>query len=176
MAKLDLRIYGDPVLRQVSRPVEEINDEIRQLVEDMLETMYEDEGIGLAAPQIGRSIRLIVVDTHGRGSDARGPVALINPVVKEQSGEWVFEEGCLSLPGISAEINRAKTVRVEYMTPEGERKEEVFDDLLGRVVLHEMDHLEGTLLIDYLSPMRRAMILKKLKKLAKEAKLSAPAL
>jgi peptide deformylase len=176
MAKLRVRVYGDPILRRVAEPVPEVNDEIRALVEDMLETMYEEEGIGLAAPQIGRSIRLLVADTQRRGSDERGPIALINPVIKDATGEWIYDEGCLSLPGLSAEISRAKTVRVEYLTPDGEKKEETFDDVLGRVVLHENDHLEGKLFIDYLSPMRRAMILKKLRKIAKEANISAPAL
>lgn len=176
MAKLEIRIYGDPILRKLAKPVEEINDEIRRLVNDMLETMYDAEGIGLAAPQVGRPIRLLVADTQERGADARGPIALINPVLKEATGEWAFDEGCLSLPGISAEITRAETARVEYMTPDGEKKEEVFNELLGRVVLHEMDHLDGRLFVDYLSPMRRAMILKKLKKLAKEGGISAPAL
>lgn len=176
MALLDIKVYGDPILRKLAKPVETVDDEIRALVEDMLETMYEAEGIGLAAPQIGRSIRLLVADTQQRGADARGPLALVNPVIKSTEGEWVFDEGCLSLPGISAEIKRAKTVRVEYTTPDGERKEEVFDDLLGRVVLHEMDHLDGKLFVDYLSSMRRAMILKKLKKIAKEANIEAPAL
>jgi peptide deformylase len=176
MAMLDVRVYGDPVLRKVAKPVEQIDDEIRGLVEDMLETMYESEGIGLAAPQVGRSIRLLVADTQGRGDDERGPIALINPVIKEATGEWTFDEGCLSLPGVSAEIKRAEVVRIEYQTPDGDRKEETFDGVMGRVLLHEIDHLEGKLFIDYLSPMRRAMILKKLRKIAKENNIDAPAL
>jgi len=177
MAKrLDIRLYGDPILRKTAKPVEAVDDEIRDLVEDMLVTMYEAEGIGLAAPQIGRSIRLLVFDTGDRGRDGRGPTALINPEILESSGEWTFDEGCLSLPGISAEITRPMTVRVRYLAPDGEQKIEVMDELAGRVVQHEMDHLDGKLFVDHLSPMKRSLILKKLRKLERGERSEAPAL
>ncbi|MBU1701581.1 MAG: peptide deformylase [Candidatus Eisenbacteria bacterium] len=168
MSKLRVHLYGDPVLRQKAEPIEQITDEIRQLAEDMLVTMYEEEGIGLAAPQVGRSIRLLVVDPQAVDETAPGAMAFINPETTESSGEWTYDEGCLSIPGIVAEIKRPEKVRVHYFDTNGEERHETFDGMMARVLQHEMDHLEGKLFVDYLSPMRRALIMKKLREISKE--------
>jgi peptide deformylase len=176
MARLDIRIYGDPILRQRAEAVTRFDEALRQLAEDMLETMYAADGVGLAAPQVGRRLRLLVVDTQGRGEDERGPLVLVNPRILESWGSWSYDEGCLSIPGITAEIVRPESVRVAYQDLEGAEHEEVFSRLLGRVVQHEADHLDGKLFVDYLSPMRRAMVLKKLRQLSREGKRSPSAL
>ncbi|MBD3336040.1 MAG: peptide deformylase [Candidatus Eisenbacteria bacterium] len=168
MAQRDIRIYGDPVLREAADPVAEINDEIRRFVDDLFETMYASEGVGLAAPQVGRLARIFVVDTSEQEEGGRGPMAFINPVILATAGEWRFDEGCLSIPGVTAEITRPMTVNLRYWTPEGEERTEEFDGLLGRVIQHENDHLDGKLFVDYLSPMRRALIMKKLRELSRE--------
>lgn len=169
MALLPIRIYGDPVLRRKSEPVLVIDDEIRTLIADMIETMYDSEGVGLAAPQVGRSIRLLVADaTHRDGGE--GPRAFINPEILESWDEWMYDEGCLSVPGLSAELIRPEAVRVKFQDETGAWREEEFHQLWGRVLQHEIDHLNGKLFVDYLTPIRRQIILKKLKALQKESK------
>jgi peptide deformylase len=170
MAVLPVILYGDPVLRRKAAPIETIDDEIRRLAEDMIETMYEDAGIGLAAPQVDRSIRMLVADGssyEGGGDSAR---VFINPVIIESWGERNFDEGCLSIPGIRAEILRPDSIRIRFQDLDGETHEEEMHELWSRVLQHETDHLDGKLFIDYLSPMRRALLMKKLKELARESK------
>jgi peptide deformylase len=161
MALLPIRLYGDPILRTKSRPVEEINDEILAFALDLLDTMEDAVGIGLAAIQVGRPIRMLVADIGRRASREVSKI-YINPEIVEARGEWVFDEGCLSIPGVSAEITRPKEIRVRFQDGRGKAREEEFDELMARVLQHEIDHLDGKLFVDYLSPTRREIALKQL--------------
>ncbi len=160
MAVLKVRKYGDPVLRRRATPIGEVTPEIRRMVGDMIETMYDEVGIGLAAPQVGISLRLMVVG-HDNGRDAR---AVVNPVITEQGGEITAEEGCLSLPGIFAPVTRAEWVRLEGQDLEGQPVSIRARGLTARVFQHEMDHLDGVLFIDRLDPMTRDRIKRRIKK------------
>ena len=160
MAVLGLRRYGDPILRQVAAPVAEVTPEIKALIADMIETMWHQVGIGLAAPQIGISHRIFVMD-GGRGSSPR---ALVNPIVTERSGVVREEEGCLSLPGIFAEVERATRLRVEGLDGEGRPVAFEAQGLQAKIVQHELDHLDGVLFIDRLPPVTRDRIKKKIQK------------
>jgi peptide deformylase len=160
MAILKVRKYGDPILRRRAAPVREITPEIRRTVEDMIETMYDEIGIGLAAPQVGISLRLMVV-SHDKSGEAR---ALVNPVIAEQGGEVTSEEGCLSLPGIFAPVTRAEWVRLEAQDLEGHPVSIRGRGLTARVFQHEMDHLDGVLFIDRLDAMTRDRIKRRIKK------------
>ena len=160
MAVLKVRRYGDPVLRRRAVPVGEVTPQIRRLVEDMTETMYDEVGIGLAAPQIGHSLRLLVVgDEEGRGVQA-----LVNPVITESGGTVTAEEGCLSLPGIFADVTRAQWVRLEAQDLEGRPIALTARGLRARVFQHEIDHLDGVLFIDRLDPVTRDRIKRRIKK------------
>ena len=174
MALLGIRLYGDQVLRRRGEPIAEITDEVRQLAEDMIDTMYEAEGVGLAAPQIGRSVRLFVADGEYEEGMRKAQV-FINPEVLEADGTWKFEEGCLSIPGIRADVVRPERVRVRYMDLEGKVYEEEMHELWARVFQHELDHLDGKLFIDYLSPIKRSLLAKRLKDLEREEKLDREA-
>lgn len=160
MAVLKVRRYGDPVLRRRAEPVGEITPEIRRLVEDMVDTMYDEVGIGLAAPQVGVSLRLIVVGDEG----GQGVRALVNPVLVDQGGRATAEEGCLSIPGVFAQVTRADWVRVEAHDLEGRPLRVEGRGLLARVLQHEMDHLDGVLFIDRLDPVTRDRIKRKIRK------------
>lgn len=166
---LEVLVYGDPVLRRKSVPVENITDEIKELALDMIETMYAEEGIGLAAPQIGQSIRLLVADPSF-DEETRPARVFINPEIIESSGEWKFDEGCLSVPGIRADVIRPEAIKVRYLDLEGVQHEEEMHEIWARVLQHEIDHLDGKLFVDYLSPIKRSLIMKKLRELAKESK------
>lgn len=144
MAIRQIRVEGDPLLRKKSRNIEKIDEKIKVLSEDMLETMEKAEGVGLAAPQVGILKRLIVIDI------GEGPLVCINPKITEKSGEELDEEGCLSVPGKSGKVLRPKKISVEFMDLEGIQKEIEAEDLLARVFCHEIDHLEGILYIDKL--------------------------
>jgi len=160
MAILSVRKYGDPVLRRRAARVEAVTPEVRKTIADMIDTMYDEVGLGLAAPQIGVSLRLMVVaDDEGR--EAR---ALLNPVISEQGGEIVAEEGCLSIPGIFAPVKRAEWVRLEAQDPEGKAVTITARGLRARVFQHEMDHLDGVLFIDRLDPVTRDRIKRRIKK------------
>jgi peptide deformylase len=160
MAVLKVRKYGDPVLRRRAAPVAEITPEIRRMVDDMIETMYDEVGIGLAAPQVGISLRLMVVG-HEKTVGAR---AIVNPVIAEQGGEVTAEEGCLSLPGIFAAVTRAEWVRLEGQDLDGQPVSIKARGLTARVFQHEMDHLDGVLFIDRLDAMTRDRIKRRIKK------------
>ena len=151
MAVLSVRKYGDPVLRRRATTVQAVTPELRKTIADMVDTMYDEVGLGLAAPQIGVSLRLMVV-TDEEGREAR---ALINPVLTEQGGEIVAEEGCLSIPGIFAPVKRAEWVRLEAQDPDGRPVTITARGLRARVFQHEMDHLDGVLFIDRLDPVTR---------------------
>ena len=161
MTNLTILEYPDPRLRTVARPVDEVTPEIRQLAEDMLETMYAAPGIGLAATQVDRHIRMLVADVS---EDRSEPLVLINPRIVAAEGDVQREEGCLSVPDIYATVTRAERITVEALDKHGARFEMVADGLLAVCIQHEMDHLEGKLFVDYLSELKRQMIRKRLAK------------
>ena len=174
------RIYEtpDPVLRQISKPVEVFDDELKTLVEDMFETMYDAPGIGLAAVQVGVPIRLLVIDLQEPEEEGGGPVrdpkVFINPEILWHSDDEVpYTEGCLSVPEQYAEVMRPEKIRAEWRDVEGNTYEEDIDGLLAVCLQHEMDHLNGVLFIDHLSRLKRDMVLKKLAKWRKENNLKA---
>lgn len=159
MSILDIRVLGDPVLRKPTKRVTEVTDELRQLIADMFETMYAAEGIGLAAPQVGRTERLAVVDVEGN------KFTLINPEVIERTGDIdKAEEGCLSIPDIYGDVERPFTVTIRAMNENGEQYEATASELLGRCFQHEIDHLDGKLFLDYLSPLKRKAAMTKWEK------------
>lgn len=167
MAVREIRTLGDPVLRRPAEEVGTVTEEVRRLVEDMLETMYRAEGVGLAAPQVGVPLRVIVVDTHEEGAI---PFGLIDPRLVETSRETErAEEGCLSIPGLAEVVERPARAVVEGLTPEGELRRIEADGLLARVLQHEIDHVDGILFLDRVSPLKRRMLLKKWRKLQAEA-------
>jgi len=152
------------LLRQISKPVQKVGDEERALMDDMLETMYEAPGIGLAAIQIGVPKRIIVMDIS-RDEDKKEPRYFVNPIIKNRNKEKVkYEEGCLSVPDQFAEIERPNSCEIEYLDYNGKKQLLKADGLLATCIQHEMDHLEGILFIDYLSKLKRSMIIKKLSK------------
>ncbi len=162
MAIREIKILGDPVLRTPCDEVEEFDEELRTLVEDMLETMYRAQGVGLAAPQVGLSLRVFVVDLGDSDENGSGPLALVNPRIVESSRKADrAPEGCLSIPGMEEVVERPETVTVEGQTPEGEDVSFTASGLFSRAVQHEIDHLDGVLFIDRLSPLKRRMLLKK---------------
>ncbi len=163
MGVLDIKTIPDKVLRVKAKEVENINGEIAKLAKDMLDTMYEAPGIGLAAPQVGRSLRLIVFDIW-HTEEKPNPHILINPVITAKEGEELGEEGCLSVPGIRAEVKRSFAVEVKgYDLNEREVVLQA-DGLLARVIQHEIDHLDGILFIDRLSKIKRELIKKRIKR------------
>ena len=170
MALLRIRKYGDAVLRQKSDPVAVIDEEIVQLVDNMLQTLYDAEGVGLAAPQVGASERVIVVDA-GHCDPEYKPMGMINPEILLKEGEDIREEGCLSLPEIYGEVERAYKISVRWSNTEGERVEAEAEGLLARVIQHEIDHLDGVLIIDHFTPLKRQLIKNQLRKLKKETYL-----
>lgn len=159
MALYPIRTYGDPVLRMKPKPVEDIDDKIKTLVTDMIETMYDAPGVGLAANQIGVMKQIAVFDAH----DDLGPRVMINPEIVEVSGEWEYEEGCLSVPGYSWEIKRPAFARVRALDLDGKPVEYAGDGVLGRVLQHEIGHLQGGLLIDVLEKTVKKQALKNLR-------------
>ena len=159
MAILSVRRYGDPILRQKATPVASLTPAITTILDDMVETMFQQVGIGLAAPQVGIPLRLIVMDDGKRGARA-----LVNPVIIERAGAVRAEEGCLSLPGIFAEVERSESVRVEALDGDGAPVSFEARDLHARVIQHEVDHLDGILFIDHLPPVTRDRIKKRIQK------------
>ena len=155
----------DPILKKISSPVEVVGAEEQKLMDDMLETMYEAKGIGLAAIQIGVPKRIIVMDLSKEG-EKNNPMYFVNPVIKNKNQDLSkYEEGCLSVPNQFIEVNRPSMCEVEYLDYNGEKKNLKCDNLLATCIQHEMDHLEGILFIDYLSKLKKTMIIKKLSKL-----------
>ena len=168
MPLLPVRTYPDPVLRRECKPAEPGTDEIRKLAEDMIETMYAAPGVGLAAPQVGESVRMVVVDVFGQLGE-RNPQVLLNPEIVSYSEITAFEEGCLSLPEFTVEIQRPRVVEVSYQDLEGEKKSITAEDLFAVAIQHEMDHLEGRLLLDHASAVRRDMYRRKARKMKAQA-------
>ena len=168
MSKRNIVIEPDPILRRKSSVIEKVNDEIRNLLDDMLETMYNAPGIGLAAVQIGILKRIIVIDIS-KGDEEKKPLFLINPEITFRSKKTsVYEEGCLSLPGHFAEIERPAECHLNFIDYNGKKKELKAKGLLATCIQHEIDHLNGILFIDYLSKLKKDMIIKKLIKRKKE--------
>ncbi len=167
MSELRVIKYGNPLLRFRAKKIEHIDETIRQLAADMIETMQKEAGIGLAAPQVAQSIRLIVID-WSLIDEKEKPIALINPEILEGEGESVLEEGCLSLPEIREDVSRPEIVKISYQELNGELVEKRLDGLFARVFQHELDHLNGILLIDRISSLKKKMLTKKLKQLAAE--------
>ena len=164
MAIRPILTIPDPVLRKQARPVERVDDELRRLVDDMLATMYDAPGIGLAAPQIGISRRLIVMDP-AKDDQPKTPIVMVNPEILERSDEMrLHEEGCLSIPDFTAEIERPAKTRVAYIDPEGKQQEAELEGIWSTLVQHEIDHLNGLLFIDYLSRLKRDMVVRKFTK------------
>ena len=159
MAKLTILEFPDPRLRKTAAPITVVDDGLRQLIDDMLETMYVAPGIGLAATQVDVHQRLLVADVS---TDQSAPYALINPVILEKDGSAVSEEGCLSVPGYYEEVERAEHIRVRYLDRNGDEVEAEMDGLLAVCVQHEIDHLDGKLFVDYLSEAKRSRIRKRL--------------
>lgn len=178
MALLDIITYPNPILKKMSTDVEEVNSEIETLAKDMLETMYDAPGVGLAAPQVGKNIRMVVIDT--RYKDENGefsqedlteleqaitfPLILINPVITKKEGKIKWEEGCLSVPGYTEQVERAEYVEIEYQNEKGEKLTLAADSLTGVCIQHEIDHLDGKVFIERLSNIRRNRIQNKIKK------------
>jgi len=164
MAIYPIRTFGDPVLRLETKPVEEIDETVAVLAQDMIETMYDAPGVGLAANQIGISRRMAVFDAQ----DELGPRVMINPTIVETGGDWEYEEGCLSVPGRYWEISRPGFARVKALDLDGNEIEYAGDGLLGRVLQHEIDHLDGFILLDRLPKRVRKNALKELREEALE--------
>ena len=174
---LPIRAFGDPDLKKVATDIEPGHPGLEQLIKDMFETMYAANGVGLAAPQVGQSIRLFVVDTHAGSDDEDGEKApegmdaeprlkkvFINAYIVEEEGEeWGFEEGCLSIPGIREEVERQPRIVLQYQDEKFRDHEEEFDGYAARVIQHEHDHLDGVLFTDHLTPLRKRMIQGKLR-------------
>ena len=159
MKILDIRVLGDPVLRKATTPVEKVTDEIRSLISDMFDTMYAAEGIGLAAPQVGRTERVTVMDVEGQR------FAFINPEIIEREGSCRGEGGCLSIPDVFGDVTRHSRVIVRALNENGEQVEVEGTELLARCIQHELDHLDGKLFIDYLSMLKRRSAMSKWDKL-----------
>jgi peptide deformylase len=161
--------YGDTPLHDQARPVGEITPEIERFIDDMIETMYAAPGIGLAAPQVGVSLRIFVIDLSV-GRDPAGPLVMINPEVVERDGVQLEEEGCLSMPGFNATVVRPSRVIVKGLDREGSEQRREGTGLLARALQHEIDHLDGTLFVDRLRGIKRDLIVKRIRKLTRSGK------
>ena len=164
MARLPVLHFPDPRLRKRATVIDAIDEDIRQLAQAMLTTMYAEGGIGLAATQVNVQLRLIVIDLSEHKDS---PMILINPEILSRHGKEDMQEGCLSVPGFYERVERAESIEYQHLTPEGEHKKAQADGLLAVCIQHEIDHLDGKLFIDYLSPLRRQRIRKKLEKQAR---------
>jgi peptide deformylase len=163
-------IYGDPVLRKKTEEIDIEMPELKQLIADMFETMYAANGVGLAAPQVGKAVRLFVIDSS-RMEDEEDPGfkrAFINPEILEESEEeWKFEEGCLSIPGIREKVDRPEEIRIKYIDDNLVPRDEIFNGIAARIIQHEYDHIEGVLFTDHLTAFKKNLIKGKLNALAK---------
>lgn len=165
-------IHPESKLRKVSLEITNLSDQLLTLADDMLETMYEAPGIGLAAPQVGSLVRLIVIDCNTEDENIRSPIEMFNPKIIELSEEKnIHEEGCLSIPNQFGEVERPSIVSVKWINRDGNEEHKTFDGLWATCIQHEIDHLDGKLFIDYLSPLRRQLITRKMKKFKRENSL-----
>jgi peptide deformylase len=170
--KLPIVAYGDPVLKRKASEIDEDYPDLKKLIEDMFDTMYGARGVGLAAPQVGLSIRLFVIDASPFAEDEPSlenfKKVFINPIIIEETGEkWAFNEGCLSIPDIREDVMRPETILINYLDENFEEHEEQYSGLAARVIQHEYDHIEGKLFTDRLGPLRKAMITGKLEAIAR---------
>lgn len=163
----EILIWPDPLLKKKATAVSQVDDSIRSLVNDMFETMYAADGVGLAAPQIGVLKQVIVLDTSPRQPESK-PVAMINPEIVAKEGSTRYSEGCLSIPGEAEEVDRAARVTVKFLDPSGQPQTLQAEGLLAVAIQHETDHLLGTMFVDYLSPLKRELIKKRMKRLKAE--------
>lgn len=176
---LPIVAYGDPVLKKMAEEIDQNYEGLSALIDNMFETMEKAHGVGLAAPQIGKSIRLFIVDARPFAEDkdlseeerkelSSFRKVFINPIITEESGdEWGFEEGCLSIPNIREEVFRNETIEIEYYNEKWELLTETYDGIAARVIQHEYDHIEGILFTDYLSPLKKRFLKKKLTNISK---------
>ncbi len=169
MALLDILTFPDPRLRTKAKPITEFNDSLNTFIDDMFETMYDAPGIGLAATQVNVHQQLVVVDVS---EDKSEPYCLINPLITHKEGEEVCQEGCLSVPEFFADVSRAENITVKALDKTGKEFELNADGLLAVCIQHELDHLNGKLFVDYLSPLKQKRLRKKMEKMAKQ-KVSA---
>ena len=174
---LPIIAYGHPVLKEKAKEIDLKSEETKVLIDNMWQTMYAAHGVGLAAPQIGKSLRLFIVDASPFKEEDPSvedfKKVFINPEILEETGEeWLFNEGCLSIPEVREDVSRKSTIRVQYFDENGNQKTEEFSGLAARVIQHEYDHIEGVLFTDHLSPLRKKLINGKLKKI-KEGKIRA---
>lgn len=163
-------VFGDPVLRKKAEPITKDFVDLKGFVQNMFETMYNSDGVGLAAPQVGQAVRIFVLDTtHNEEDEPAGIIkAFINPVIVEKSGdEWVMNEGCLSLPEIREDVLRPETVRIKYLDENFNEHEEEYSGFTSRVIQHEYDHLEGVMFVDYLNPLKKRILKSKLTAISK---------
>lgn len=177
-------VYGDPVLKKPADDIEEGELDVKQLAEDMFETMYEASGIGLAAPQIGKSIRMFIVDGSPLDDEEEDMTqfkkVFINPeMISEDGDPWTFQEGCLSIPGIREDVNRNPVIRINYLDENFEEHEEEFDGMKARIIQHEYDHIEGILFTDHLTAFKKRLLKGKLANISKgkcdaDYKIKAP--
>lgn len=170
MSVLPIVTYDDEVLRQEAKPVRKNSKEIQNLIDDMFDTMYNSDGVGLAAPQIGKLLRIFVADAdpmaEEEGSPKHGPIAMINPEIKfEGDNEVTMDEGCLSIPGVNASVTRPAKIVVEYLDRDFNEQELEVDGWWSRVIQHEADHLDGVLFLDHLSMFKRKLLSSKLKEI-----------
>jgi len=169
--KYPVTVYGDPLLRKKAKPIEKDDPKLKEIIENMWETMYYSDGVGLAAPQVGMSIRMFLIDASS-GADEEPELedfkkVFINPEIIETKGEkWIMNEGCLSLPEIREDVLRPDEVRIKYFDENFVEHDEVYSGFAGRVIQHEFDHLEGKLFIDYLSPLKKRLLKSKLNAIA----------
>jgi len=169
---LPIIAYGDPILRKMSEEIDESYPDLKEFINDMYETMYDSSGVGLAAPQVGRSIRLFIIDGEKYGEEDESLLnfkeVFINPIIIEETGqEWDFNEGCLSIPGIREDVRRKPQITLEYYDENFVLKEEIFDGVAARIIQHEYDHIEGVLFTDRINPLRRRLLKGKLHNIAK---------
>ncbi len=172
MSVIPILAYGEPVLKARAKPIEKDHEGLNQLIEDMWETMYKAQGVGLAAPQVGHSIRLFVIDASPFAEEEPElqdfKKVFINAEILDESGQpWLFNEGCLSFPELREEIRRHPTIRMRYQNEDFEHFEETFSGLKARIIQHEYDHIEGILMVDHFSPLRKRLLRKRLENISK---------
>ncbi len=173
MSALKLRYYGDPILRRETHNIVDFDSDLDRFVEDMIETMHENGGVGLAAPQVGDVRSVIVIDVSEEEDkeedeeEPSEPIVMINPDIQELYGSCVLEEGCLSIPEVRVEVERPEEIKVKFQDKKGEKKEMQCSGLIARVVQHEIDHLRGRLMIDYISSVKRDLLKTKLQKISR---------
>ena len=163
-------VFGDPVLRKKAEPITKDFEDLKGFVQNMFDTMYNSDGVGLAAPQVGQPIRVFVLDTTHNEEDEPAGIkkAFINPEIVEKTGdEWIMNEGCLSLPEIREDVMRPESVRIKYFDEDFEEYEDVFHGFTSRVIQHEYDHLEGVMFVDYLNPLKKRILKGKLTAISK---------